>query len=65
MIHRELGKEDGCGPELPEIFGLDDSGISKQGREEEGCQMDGYAGPALSPEPTLESRPHNLLIMGP
>lgn len=50
---------------MPEIFGLVDSGISKQVREEEGCQMGGYAVPALSPELTPESRPHNLLIMEP
>lgn len=65
MIHPELGKGDGRGPELPEIFGLDDSGISKQVREEEGCRMGGSAGRAPSPELALESWPHNLLIMGP
>lgn len=51
---------------MPEIVGLEESGICKQGREEEGCQMGGSAGPAaLSPELIPESQSYNLLIMGP
>ena len=55
---------DGHDPELPELFGPDDGGVTKQDRDGEGCQMIRYAGPALSPEPTPESWPDNLLILG-
>lgn len=44
--------------------------ISKQSREEEGCQVGGeeegcQMGGSAGPELTLEFQPHNQLVMGP